>query len=309
MAGNTTTRTYTLKIKRPHVGDIVKYTPDTPSDPYKLSSAQSGASDQTFDSSYDPTTWKLMELSENGNVLKLFGVPNSNQGQIEFGTSIGYNTGVYLLNDICAYRYSNASLGATARNIQIEDIEERMNSNGLAARNSYKSSSIQYGTTRRYSGSNIKYPSIYTREKYSGVGVRDIADGTQIVAGSVNSTALAKMNPSGKTQSENMYIILPTTSETTGIATSNLTSTQTYYSLTCNSSNKYFDDENFRNMIFGTGTSFWFASRSVRLNNTAAYFGIRGVYEDSIDSEVFIGSDGSELTDNSNHLAPVVTVE
>ena len=41
-------------------------------------------------------------------------------------------------NDICKSRYGNASLGAIARNMTIEDIESRMNAAGIAARNANK---------------------------------------------------------------------------------------------------------------------------------------------------------------------------
>lgn len=78
----------------------------------------------------------------------MFGVPSSNQGKIYFKNATGYNNSVYLLNDICKNRYSNVSLGATARSLNLEDIESRMNSRGIETRNKYKSGTIQYGTTK-----------------------------------------------------------------------------------------------------------------------------------------------------------------
>ena len=60
------------KVKTPQVGDIVSYTPDTPSTGYDLSTAKSGYDDaQTIDGTYDPTTWKIMEIDENGNIKKV----------------------------------------------------------------------------------------------------------------------------------------------------------------------------------------------------------------------------------------------
>ena len=90
-----------------------------------------------------------MEVDENGNITKLLGIGSNN---VFFQVSTGYNNGVYLLNDICKSRYGNASLGATARSLNIEDIESRMNVTGIAARNAYKSGTVQYGTTRKYTG-------------------------------------------------------------------------------------------------------------------------------------------------------------
>ena len=153
------------KVKTPQVGDIVNYTPDTPSTGYDLTTAKSGySSAQTIDSTYDPTVWKVMEVDKEGNITKLFGVPIKEQGTVYFQDSIGYNNGVYLLNDICKSRYGNISLGAIARNMTIEDIESKMNEKGIAARNAYKSGTIQYGTTKKYTGGFTDYPHYMNRK-------------------------------------------------------------------------------------------------------------------------------------------------
>ena len=137
------------------IGKIVSYTPNTPSTGYDLSTAKSGyGSAQTIDGTYDPTTWKIMEVDENGNITKLLGIGAKD---VYFQGSTGYNNGVYLLNDICKSRYGNASLGATARSLNIEDIESRMNATGIAARNAYKAGTTQYGTTKKYTGIQTIY--------------------------------------------------------------------------------------------------------------------------------------------------------
>ena len=290
----------------PKVGEIVSYTPDTPSTGYDLSTAKSGySSAQTIDGTYDPTTWKIMEVDESGNVTKLLGIGSKN---VYFQGSTGYNNGVYLLNDICKSRYGNASLGATARSLNIEDIESRMNSNGIAARNGYKSGTVQYGTTRKYTGKFTKYPAIYAQEKYSGVDVSDVADGTQVITGSVDTTAQAKMNPNGKSGSDDIYTTLPETSETTGPSKTNLTCTQTYYYFDSTPSS-YFDDTNFHSMIFGTGTYFWLASRCVSCHsgNSIAYFGLRRVNDSDLYDNSLFNSDGNNYYD-SRRLAPVVSL-
>ena len=309
MAGNTATRTYTIKKRKiPKVGEIVNYTPDTPSTGYDLSTAKSGySSAQTIDGKYDPTTWKIMEVDENGNVTKLFGVPSSSQSTVYFKGSTGYNNGVYLLNDICKSRYGNASLGATARSLTIEDIESRMNATGIAARNACKGGTVQYGTTRKYTGSYTKYPAIYAQEKYSGVDVSDVADGTQVITGSVDATAQVRMNPNGKSGSDDIYTTLPETSETKGPSKTNLTCTQTYYNVSQSSS--YFDDSNFYNMIFGTGTYFWLASRHVLCYSSLSYarFGLSLVSSSSLRGSSLFDSDGSNYYANAC-VAPVVSL-
>ena len=295
------------KVKTPQVGDIVSYTPDTPSTGYDLSTAKSGYyKAQTIDGTYDPTTWKIMEVDENGNITKLLGIGSKN---VIFRGSTGYNNGVYLLNDICKSRYGNASLGATARSLTIEDIESRMNSKGIAARNAYKSGTTQYGTTRKYTGDYAQYPAIYAQEKYSGVDVSDVADGTQVITGSVDTTAQSKMNPSGKSGSDDIYTTLPETSETTGPSKTNLTCTQTYYYFDSTPSS-YFDDSNFYSMIFKTGTYFWLASRYVDCDSDDSYasFGLRIVNNSSLSGYFSFFSYGGGAFSSCYRLAPVVSL-
>ena len=247
-----------------------------------------------------------MEVDENGNITKLLGVPSSSQSIVYFQGSTGYNNGVYLLNDICKSRYGNASLGAIARSLNIEDIESRMNATGIAARNAYKSGTVQYGTTRKYTGSYTKYPAIYAQEKYSGINVSDVADGTQVITGSVDATAQAKMNPSGKAQSEDVYTAATTDTSKTDATT--LTCTKTYYYFSSTPSS-YFDDTNFHNMIFGTETYFWLASRCVNCysSNSYAIFGLRFVNSSALASFSLYLSNGRRYS-YGNRLAPAVSL-
>ena len=252
-----------------------------------------------------------MEVDESGNITKLLGIGLK---YVYFYASIGYNNGVYLLNDICKSRYGNSSLGATARSLNIEDLESRMNATGIAARNANKGKenrNIQYGTTKKYT-LYAQYPAIYVQEKYSGVDVSDVADGTQVITGSVDATAQARMNPNGKSGSDDIYTTLPEKSEITGPLKANLTCTQTYYYMSSPSS--YFDDSNFYNMIFRTRTDFWLASRCVSCisNSSYAVFGLRCVSSSrwgdrsfGLNANTLFRSDGYN-TSSSSRLAPVV---
>ena len=311
VGGKTYSLEYTVTINQYKIdtskliGKVVSYTPDTPSTGYDLSTAKSGySSAQTIDGTYDPTTWKIMEVDESGNVTKLLGIGSKN---VIFYGSTGYNNGVYLLNDICKSRYGNASLGATARSLNIEDIESKMNSKGIAARNAYKDGTTQYGTTITFKGYNTQYPAIYAQEKYSGVDVSDVADGTQVITGSVDTTAQGKMNPNGKSGSDNIYTTLPETSETTGPSKANLTCTKTYYYMFRPSS--YFDDSNFYNMIFRAETYCWLASRYVFCDSSYAFahFGLRRVCDNRFDDGLLFTSAGYNDS-NDDFLAPVVSL-
>ena len=306
--GNSSSRTYIIKLKFPHIGEYVNYKPDTPNTGYNLRSAQSGYNkNQIIDTSYDPTEWRIMEVDENRNVTKLFGISLK---KIGWGGPTGYNNGAYLLNDICKNRYSNAKLGATARSLKIEDIEERMNATGIAKRNAYKlEGNVQYGTTIKYTGSYTKYPAEYASERYSGVGVSDISNGTQVITGNVNKTAQGKMNPNGKTRSDNIYTTLPSPSKALGASVTSITCTQTFYGTSQVASNYY--DPNLYKLIFENDNSFWLASRYVICgdpNNIGAYWGFCRVRRGCLDGYGLLGSYGN--TNNySNFYASLVSID
>ena len=306
----TYSRKYAVKVNQYDtsvlIGKMVSYTPDVASD-YELNEAKSGySSTQKIDSNYDPTSWRIMDVDENGNITELFGVPSSSQTAVYLYGAIGYNNGVYLLNDICAKRYKNTALGASGRSLNIEDIESRMNEAGIAARNNFKAGTTQYGTTRKYK--QVQYPAVYTKEKYSGINVSDVLDGTQIITGQVDKSAQLKLNPEGKNQSDEIYTSLPTNSETVGSIVENLTCTQTFYNVLQSSS--FYSNTNFYDMIFGTKTVLWVASRCVECNsdNSNAYFGIRRIRESYLNGYGLYIFDGDSNA-GGNRLAPVVTFE
>ena len=118
------------------VGDYVNYTYDEKVEGYNLLSTQSGyTSDQTVNQK-SGMKWRVLNIHANGTVDLIGDVSSSDQG-IYFSGALGYNNGVYLLNDICKELYSNSSLGVTARSINMEDIESQMNETGIAARYTY----------------------------------------------------------------------------------------------------------------------------------------------------------------------------
>ena len=97
----------------------------------------------------------------------------------------GYNNGVKLLNDACAAMYSNSSLGAVARSIDIEDIE---------AVSSYDKTTYS-GYGQEYSPLNKYYPNIFKDELTGSVDGRygsllGLSDQTDWVTGSTQATIL-----------------------------------------------------------------------------------------------------------------------
>ena len=119
------------------------------------------------------------------------------------------------------------------------------------------------------------------------------------------------MNPSGKTQSEDVYTT--PTADTSKTASTTLTCTQTYYVFS-NTPSSYFEDVNFYNMIFGLKRDFWLATRAVNCGSQYVY---AGFYLECVSEFVgsnlggcpMIWSSGDGDCDYDNSLAPVVTFD
>ena len=302
MAGNTVTRTYTIKTRYPKVGEYVKYNHNTPSSSYSLTTNYSGHTiRQLISSSYDPVAWRVMEVDSTGRITKIFGVPTSNRRyKVYFGGSVGYNNGVYLLNDICKERYSNSSFNAIARSINENDIISQMTEEGLQ---SLINSTENYGTTTVCA--THLYPKIYSQEQYSGVNVSGISDGTQIITSNADLNAREKMNPNGKKASDSIYSY-PTTEKYNSNATS-LTIVDTILYGENGLLSSYFKDSNFYDIICGTGTNYWIASRYTKAIDKTANFGILGMSGNQQTGALFYYSTGNTML-SCYHLAPVIDI-
>lgn len=66
-------------------------------------------------------TWRVFDIDNEAKTVELI-ANNTTQKTITLIGEDGYNNGVYALNELCSKLYKNDSLGATARNITIEDI-------------------------------------------------------------------------------------------------------------------------------------------------------------------------------------------
>ena len=213
------------------IGDYIDYTPDTASS-YYLSSTYSGfSSDQTI-SQITNIKWKIMSINNDGTVDITTESPVNSRVTLRGAT--GYNNGVYILNDIGRQLYSNSSLNAVGRSINLEDIEKHYNDAGKKYRDDYVSADgVKYGDTKTYNSEYGYYPSLYAQEIGSGI----------------NSTS-TKNDGLNKSDSSEL-----TTEEYNNANT--LTVTQTFYRVP--GSNEYYND-NFYDVIGEIG---WIATRVV----------------------------------------------
>ena len=270
------------------VGDYVNYMPDANETGYttdKLSESITGSTDNTV-IKQDSLKWRILNIDPSGKVDLISDIPISQY--VYFQGARGYNNGVYVINDICRSLYSNSSLGITARSIDLKDIEDQMNAAGITARDEYNkdsSSGIQYGNTKTYGSGNNQYPNLYAQENGSGINTEEVKrDGIDVNADGYSS---------------------PTT-EDSNTANEGLTVTQTYYYFS-NTPSNYFDDQEFYNMVFGTGSYYWLASRYATCDSSYVPFGLCFVETTGISGNGMFNSDGITRI-NYSHLRPVVSL-
>ena len=217
------------------VGDYINYTPDSASaySSSKLSSSITGSSSNTSDLTQDTLTWQVLRIYDNG-AMDLIGTP-TNQS-VYFQGSLGYNNGVYVMNDICENLYSKKTKGITARSVNLDDMEKWLTPDGIKARNNY-SSAVKYGEPKTYTGHYSYRPDIV-----------------------------------GKTENESdKYYTEPTTNTYSGGNSSDtLDVKQTLYRIDFNSTN-YGDGAK----VLTASNYYWVASRYVNCRIDFAHFGLR----------------------------------
>ena len=254
------------------VGDYVSYTPDTATEKiYDADKLKKGGYTSTQTVKKEDLNWRVLRKNDDGSI-DLIGDATGNS--VYFSGSLGYNNGVYLLNDICKELYSNSTHHITARSVNLEDMEKWLTDSGKTARAGYTNSSSgkKYGETKEYTGSNSYTPDIY-----------------------------------GKTEDESAnYYSEPTTNTYTpasGTATADntLNAKQTYYSISINPTN-YGDGAK----VLSSSNYYWVAARYVYCYSSYANFGLRLANSSMNGYSMFYSYSN---TDNINlRLRPVVSL-
>ncbi len=143
------------------VGDYINYKPDTEDGKtYSLLSTQSGYSTQTI--TKETLNWRILKINGDGSIEIISDPTNKD---VYFSGSLGYNNGVYLLNDICKELYSNTTKGVTARSVNLKDMEDWLTEAGKTARAKYSSGTATYGETKTYKDNYSYAPNAYNSEE------------------------------------------------------------------------------------------------------------------------------------------------
>ena len=232
------------------VGDYVSYVPETTVKEYNLKKEASGQDEDQIIAQDEQMKWRVFSINSDGTV-DIIG-DGTTKG-VSLSGAIGYNNGVYVLNDICEKIYSNDSLGLKARSIKLEDIENKLNKTGIQNRDEYTNFyGVKYNATNNYK--NAIYPALYEKER-----------GSEITGGEANRDGIGVSEA---------YYNEPTNEDTKEVGESGLTTTNTYYPIRDMS---YYDDANLYNLIFGNKC--WIASRVVYDTKDIIGWGIRTNYE------------------------------
>ena len=110
---------YALNPRNLEVGDYVDYKPKSSVDKYTVPAAYSGKA-ADYDISAENLVWRVLKIYDNGTVDIV--AETQTATSISLMGAIGYNNGVYLLNDIADKLYSNNDVGAVARSMSMEDL-------------------------------------------------------------------------------------------------------------------------------------------------------------------------------------------
>ena len=279
-------------LSKYNIGDEVAYTYDVVSGGYSLTAAQSGyTSNQTVAQSSTTLKWKIINKDESKGTIDIVSAePTSNS--VYFKGALGYNNGVYLINDICEKLYSNTAKGIKARSINLEDMEKHLTDAGFTARNSYlynndATNYAKYGTTKTYTSSK-QYPKLYASQIGAG-----------ITSTSVTQPDIVKTVDPYKESSKGYTTPTAETSDTAG--DSGLTVTQTYYSIPINETNY-----GAAAAILANSNYYWVASRYVYADSSNARFGLRRAGTDMSGGDMFYS--GGNADNSLNRLRPLVSL-
>ena len=218
-----------------NVGKYVDYTPV--SGTFTSEGQYNGSSNQNF-STISGLKWQILDVSDNKLILISDTVVNTG---FYLKDANGYNNGVLLLNNACKTMYSNESLGAVARSLDIDDIEKVSSYDKTAYSNVYGEI---YGLEYDISGNDHRYPNIFADEK----------------TGAPNGVYGTRYDLSDQDNYVKDYTVSGYNSNTKGKLT--------YYTYTMSTSymnSTYLD-------MFTNSTDYWLASRCFRNETPGALF-------------------------------------
>ena len=143
------------------IGDYVKYVPDDKS--YDTVIEETGyESSQSFKTDMS-VGWRVFDKDED-NIYLISASPVNSDFFLQGAD--GYNNAVYVLNKACETMYGSTTFGATARSLNIEDVEAHSSYEPTSYTNGAYKNGTEYTITR---SNYLNYPNIFKYE--TGVNI------------------------------------------------------------------------------------------------------------------------------------------
>lgn len=111
----------TEEEKNSMIGKYVDYKPTMGTFTDHTDMAKSGDNSNVELSTEENLKWRILFIEDNKLILIS---DTATEEKMSLGAPTGFNNGVLLLNNACKTMYSNNSLGAIGRNLNLEDIEK-----------------------------------------------------------------------------------------------------------------------------------------------------------------------------------------
>ncbi len=144
------------------VGDLVDYKPQTDESSYEFLAEYTGYTSNQIVNKKE-FEWRVLDITNN-KVLLISDLWT--EEKVSFSGALGYNNGVYLLDDYCNTLYSNKKLNAISRSLKLEDVQKKMDIDKWDYHNYAVSNGrgLFYGDSSVYSSGRY-YPYIWSLEK------------------------------------------------------------------------------------------------------------------------------------------------
>lgn len=283
-AGNSSTAEKEIRISKIEQGDEVDYTP-VPRTCVVEARYSGYSSDQTIKEDVN-VTWKILKLDDENNEVQLTTTePVTNSSFYLYGFK-GYNNAIYYMNYVCSQLYSNEEVGATARCLNMEDIEAGFNDEGK---------SVKAGHTSGWGNSN--YGKQYTLEYNSAYG--DFYTPTLYW-----EEQGAGWQTSGTTRSEQHK-----SSPTTASYNRNHGFKGTLLTYNMSFAKNYYTDENVYNVLFGTTATYQVATYQIYCDPAWAMWGIYVIKNGGIgDLDCTLATDLGDQNTQKITFRPVITI-
>ena len=291
------------------VGDYITYIPPTDNEAVKSYELTAGASgytaNQTLTQQYN--IWRVLNKNADGSldIMPAFTKTDLSQDTTDYTTiyfndAKGWNNAPYLLDDMCSNLYADDANGITARSIDYEDITSHM-IEGVEGATSAESTGLKKIS---------KFQSEMVARLVTGTYIDGIDSKTNTVTYKTRTTYPTlyfdvKNNESNPYYTSSTIDVDNSSNGRIGTKPATLSVKYTIYYGSIASTD--FDNGNAYNVIFGTETSYWLASRCCYCNKNEAGFSMRRIEESKISTgNLFYSMDWPGK--DSYRVSPIVTL-